>query len=200
MRDSLRFSYSWYDVPVVQRHRKSQGGEQKLAELQAKVPELEEQVKKLTELAGRAQADLQNAKIRLERDRGEVGKFAAEATLAKLLPVIDAFQRAFQHLPEELRAHEWVRGIGAIEQDLMKHVSSMGLRRMEALGLSVDPVKHEVLLTEPGEEGKIVRVVEEGYELSGKVLRPAKVVVGVAQPSERSGGNDRGGEQNQKDS
>ncbi|MEK7590918.1 MAG: nucleotide exchange factor GrpE [Patescibacteria group bacterium] len=146
--------------------------------LEGKIAELAEQVKKLTDLAGRAQADLQNAKARMEKSGEEFRKFASEALLLKLLPTIDNFQRAFQHLPAELKTNEWVRGVSAIEQDLMRQLHDMGLRKMESLGTPVDAAKHEVLTTGPGEEGKVIEVFEEGYALHGKVLRPAKVKAG----------------------
>jgi len=57
---------------------------------------------KLKELAARAQADLQNAKDRMQREGEEIRKYALENTLLSLLPTIDNFQRAFDHLPEEL--------------------------------------------------------------------------------------------------
>lgn len=153
---------------------------------EVKVRELEAQVKKLTEIAGRAQADLQNAKIRLERNAEELRKFAAEALLLRLLPTVDNFQRAFQHLPQGLRDQsgaasdiiEWVKGVTAIEQELMRQLGEMGLQKMEALGRPLDPSRHEVLLQCPGEKGKVIEVLQEGYELHGRVLRPAKVKVG----------------------
>ncbi len=142
------------------------------------VQELEKKVKDLTELAARAQAELQNAKIRMEKEAMEMRLFASEALLRKLLPTIDNFQRAFAHLPEDLKNHEWVKGVSAIEQDLMKQLSASGLMKIEALGQSVDPHQHEVLLEGEGEAGKVLEVLEDGYELHGKVLRPAKVKVG----------------------
>lgn len=150
----------------------------KIIELQGKIAELTEQVKKFTNLAGRAQADLQNAKVRMEKSGEELRKFASEALLLKLLPTVDNFQRAFQHLPAELKTNEWVRGVSTIEQDLMRQLHDMGLRKMESLGTPVDATKHEVLTAGPGEEGKVIEVFEEGYELHGKVLRPAKVKAG----------------------
>lgn len=146
--------------------------------LQGQVQELTAQMQKLTDLAGRAQADLQNAKIRMEKDQKDLGKFATESVLKKLLPVVDNFQRAFQHLPEELKDHEWVRGVATIEQDFMRITNEMGLRKIESRGTQVDTAKHEVLTIGPGKEGEIIEIFEEGYELNGRVLRPAKVKVG----------------------
>ncbi len=150
----------------------------KIAALEAEVADLKLQLAKLTDLAARAQADLQNAKVRMQKDGDEIRKFAGEMLIKKLLPVIDNFQRAFQHLPADLKSHEWVKGITAIEQDLMRQMAEMGLKKMEVMGQQVDTAKHEVLTVGDGKEGEVIEVFEEGYELNGKVIRPAKVKVG----------------------
>lgn len=133
---------------------------------------------KMKDLAARSQADLQNAKARVDRERSELAVFALEAMLKKLLPTIDSFQRAFQHLPEELKNHEWVKGVTAIEKQLLKELEGAGLRRMSSLGAQADPHRHEVLQQGPGTKDTVTEVFEEGYELGGRVLRPAKVKVG----------------------
>ena len=151
-----------------------QTGDDTLQQIEALQAELE----KMKDLAARAQADLQNAKARVERDAIDMRKFASEGMLIRLLPTLDNFQRAFQHVPDDLKNHEWVKGVAAIESDLMKQVSDAGLTRMQSMGQIVDPVRHEVLSMGPGEDGKVTEVFEEGYELHGKVLRPAKVKAG----------------------
>ncbi len=140
--------------------------------------DLAEQVARLTEMAARAQADLQNARIRMSKDAEDLRKFAAEEVMLRLLPIIDNFQRAFLHLPDDLKANEWVKGVAAIEQSLLKQVADLGLVKMEVLGKDMDPAFHEVLMQGPGPNGKITEVLEEGYELHGRVIRPAKVKVG----------------------
>lgn len=141
--------------------------------------ELQAEVLKWRDLAARAQADLQNAKERLKREREEIGAFAGEQFIRSLLPTLDHFQRAFSHLPEDLRGHEWVKGVTAIEQDLFKRAQEAGLAKIDALGKPLDPALHEVLMTAPGPADTVVEVLEEGYLLGGKVLRPAKVKVGA---------------------
>lgn len=148
------------------------------AELEKKIAELTEQLKKAQEVASRSQAELQNAKARLEREAGDLRKFASEAVLMRLLPTIDNLQRALKHLPKDLEKNEWVRGIVAVEQDFLKQVGDMGLRRFESLGQPVDAARHEVLMQAAGKEGTVVEVLEDGYELHGKVVRPAKVKAG----------------------
>ena len=71
-----------------------------------------------------------------------------------------------------------MKGVSAIEADLMKQVGESGLKRMQSHGEIADPMRHEVLTIGPGEEGNVIEVFEEGYELNGKVIRPAKVRVG----------------------
>ncbi len=168
------------DVPLLQA---------KCADLEAQIDALKKELdearakqadlEKFKDVAARAQADLQNAKARLERDREELGKFAVESLLKRLLPVVDNFQRAFGHLPEALKGSEWVTGVEAIELDLQKILGDVGLTKMQPLGQEPDPHRHEVLMTGPGEVGKIIEIFEDGYELHGKVLRVAKVKVGA---------------------
>lgn len=133
---------------------------------------------KLKDLAARAQADLQNAKARLDKEAGDSRKYASEGLLRALLPTIDNLQRAFSHLPEDLQSHEWVKGVQAVEQAFMKDLQMAGLQRMQSLGQPSDPHVHEVLQMGPGAEGVVTEVYEEGYLLYDKVLRPAKVKVG----------------------
>ena len=144
----------------------------------AQVQDKDIEIARLKEMAARAQADLQNAKERLERDAAAMRSFAVAGLLTQLLPTLDNLQRAFDHLPEELVEHDWVKGVKAVEEHLMAELASAGLSKVTALGEVVDAEKHEVLQTGPGEQNRITEVFEEGYELNGKVLRPAKVKVG----------------------
>ena len=96
----------------------------------------------------------------------------------RLLPTIDNLQRALKYLPKDLEKNEWVRGIVAVEQDFLKQVGDMGLKRFESVGQPIDAERHEVLMQVKGEEGTVVEVLEDGYELHGKVVRPAKVKAG----------------------
>lgn len=140
--------------------------------------ELSIELNRLKEIAARAQADLQNAKDRLHREAEEFRRYAAEGVMRRVLPTIDNFQRAIQHVPGDLKDHEWVKGVVAMEQELLRGLQDAGLKRMESLGVAADPARHEILMTGPGEEGKVTEVFEEGYVLYDKVLRPAKVKVG----------------------
>lgn len=157
------------------------GDDQAPTEVEAlllQIQDLQAELLKMKDLAARAQADVQNVRARGEREAVELRLYASESVLRKILPTLDNFQRAFLHIPNDLVSHEWVKGVQAIEADLMKQVNEAGLQRMQSLGETVDPVRHEVLSLGAGEPEKVTEVFEEGYELHGKVLRPAKVKAG----------------------
>ncbi|MEQ1849798.1 MAG: nucleotide exchange factor GrpE [Candidatus Peribacteraceae bacterium] len=140
--------------------------------------QLLKELERYKEVASRSQAELLNAKARMEKEAGELRKFVAEGVILKLLPTIDNLQRAIQHLPEDLQKNEWVKGVVSTEQQLLKELESLGLRRFESLGQTIDSEKHEVLMQGAGETGMVIEVLSDGYELNGKVIRPAKVKAG----------------------
>lgn len=149
-----------------------------IALLRAEIEKLRAEVQTFKELAARAQADLQNARARMGKEAEEMRVFAAELLIRQLLPTIDSLRRACRHLPADLQSHEWVKGVLSTEQEFLRQLKSIGCESIDAMGKSVDPLQHEVLLTVPGEEGEVIEVIEDGYLFHGKVLRPAKVKVG----------------------
>ncbi len=136
---------------------------------ESKIQALEAQVAKLTDLAARAQADLQNSKIRMEREAEDLRKYAVVPLLLALLPVRDDLARASQ---------SGEKGVKQILDKLDKVFSNVGLKCMDALGKPVDPSRHEIINAGSGEKDIVTAIHEEGYELHGRVLRPAKVQVG----------------------
>ncbi|MCF7845994.1 MAG: nucleotide exchange factor GrpE [Candidatus Peribacteraceae bacterium] len=127
----------------------------------------------------RALAELENFRKQVERDKTDLAKFANENCLSALLPVLDNFKRAAAHLPEGLKKNEWASGVSSIEKQFEATLTDLGLRRIEAkTGDPVDVNRHEAIATGAGESGIILEVIEDGYELNGKVLRAAKVRVG----------------------
>ncbi len=132
----------------------------------------------MKDIAGRAQADLQNAKQRLEREAADMRTFAVEKMMLAVIPVLDSFHRAIKHIPDDLKNNEWVKGVVATEKDLMDRLRDMGLSRFDSVGVKADPLTEEVLMVGPGEEGVVTEMLEDGYVLHKKVLKPAKVKVG----------------------
>ena len=127
----------------------------------------------------RSIADLENYRKQVERDRTDLARFSNEQCLITLLPVLDNFKRAADHLPEELAENDWAKGISAIEKQLEQTLEDLGLQKIPApLGEPCDPNKHAMITTGKGKRNTVLEVLEDGYELNGKVLRSAKVMVG----------------------
>ena len=105
---------------------------------------------------------------------------ANEVLLAKLLTIVDDFDRAIANMPPELRDVSWVGGITAIDRKLDQLLDSEGLTPIEALGKQFDPHEHEAIAQEerPGvPEGTVIAEVQKGYRIRDRVLRPAMVAV-----------------------
>ena len=140
-------------------------------------------------LAGwkRAQADYQNLKRQSELDKVDFSKYANERLLMELLPAIDQFGIALNYipstelLPEDQRKiwDNWLIGIRAVRSLWDTTATSVGLERVPTEGV-FDPVMHDAVGEEEGSEkasGMIVRVMQDGWKLHGKVLRPARVIL-----------------------
>ncbi len=148
-------------------------GDPKKSKIQKKETDFEEKYL-------RALAELENYRKKVERDRVDLIKSANEQTITAILPVLDNFKRASEHLPKALADNEWAKGVTAIETQFEQTLSELGLCKIEVkVGDSCDVNKHEVIGTAEGKSGKIIEVVEEGYELNGKILRASKVRVGA---------------------
>jgi len=135
----------------------------------------------LTKTLVRRQADFDNYRKRVERERREEGRRGAGRLLQELLPVLDALERA-------LRSHdnpvydEYRKGVELIYRHLWDTLSKHGLERIAAEGKQFDPHFHEAIErveTREYPDGAIIEVVQEGYLFDGRVLRPSLVRVAV---------------------
>lgn len=130
----------------------------------------------------RRQADFENYRKRVERDRDEDRRRGIERILEDLLPVLDAFERA-------LKAHdnpayeEYKKGLTLIYQQLWNTAAKQGLEKIEAAGKPFDPRFHQAIErveTTEHAEGTNVEVLQDGYLFHGRVLRPSVVRVAAA--------------------
>lgn len=125
----------------------------------------------------RARAEFDNYRKRIERENSLVYQNAAGNVIKRYLPVMDDLERALQARPEDL---PWAAGIELIYRKLQSILDSEGIKRIEAEGQVFDPNFHEAISQEHCEElpsGHVVAVVQNGYMLGDKVLRPAMVRV-----------------------
>ena len=126
----------------------------------------------------RAAADFANFKRRVEQERQESARLSNAALVINLLPIFDDLDRAVSSVDSTLAGLNWVQGVTAIHSKFGRLLEAMGVKEVDAEGQAFDPARHEAVGKQPGDEGKVLHVLQKGYELQGKVIRPAMVIVG----------------------
>lgn len=135
--------------------------------------EAADQVAMLTADLQRVHAEYSNYRKRVERDRQLVRERAIEAALVELLPILDDVGRARDH-------DELVGGFRSVGEALEATVARLGLKAFGAEGEPFDPTRHEALMREEREgvtEPTVATVLQVGYEMNGRIVRPARVSV-----------------------
>jgi molecular chaperone GrpE len=130
-----------------------------------------------------AQSDFENYRKRTQRDLAEERRYAQAPLIRELLPVLDNLRRALavtQHQADPL-----VEGVSLVESQLRAALSRFGVKPIDAMNKSFDPNWHEAVQQRP-QSGvapeTVLEVLEPGYTMHERVLRPAKVVVAANQP------------------
>ncbi len=131
-------------------------------------------------LAGwqRATADYGNLKKESDKKISEVAEFAKIGLVSDLIPIVDNFNKAIEHVPKDQEKENWVVGIFHIKKQLEDFLSQNGLEKIKTVGEKFDHNLHEAIGSEPGEKDSILKEVNSGYKLNGQVIIPAKVIVG----------------------
>ncbi len=122
-----------------------------------------------------------------ERHTAEL-QYATAPVLMQLLSSVDDLERAFGSIPDTMLRMTWVEGILLIYRKLQGALESSGVTEIETAGGAFDPNLHEAISRVPGPEGRIVEVLQKGYMLHDRVLRPALVQVGDGSGSYASNG------------
>lgn len=128
----------------------------------------------------RAVADFSNYKKRIERENEQVYQNAVAGIVKRYLPIMDDLERALQICPTDDNGAAWTEGLELIYRKLQGILEAEGIQRIEAEGQMFDPNFHEAISHEPGNEhesGRIIAVVQHGYMLGERVIRPALVRV-----------------------
>jgi molecular chaperone GrpE len=140
--------------------------------------EVERQRDEYLDLLQRTKADFENYRKRAARDQERLVAHAHERLVRELLPVLDDLERTL----EAAERHEeaaLVEGVRLVERSLRKALEKEGLKEIETEG-PFDPHVHEAVLTQPAddaEQGAVLEVMQRGYRLGDKVVRPARVIV-----------------------
>lgn len=159
------------DAPELQEH-------DRVAELEAQLAETRQQVLY-------AHAETQNVRRRLEKDAADARAYATTGFARDMLSVKDNLERALAAVADDLRQDDrmkgLVAGIEATARELDNVFQRNGISRVEAMGLPLDPNKHQAMIEVPNDEaepGTIVQEMQAGYMIKDRLLRPA--LVGVA--------------------
>jgi molecular chaperone GrpE len=125
----------------------------------------------------RSQAEFQNYKKRIERERESEKAWMKGDIVKKMLPVLDDLERALQNRSAD---DPWANGIELVARKFQNILESEGVKKIEALGTEFDPNFHEAISHEPADgaqSGYVIGVVQNGYVIGERVIRPALVRV-----------------------
>ena len=129
----------------------------------------------------RAQADYQNLKKEIENMRGEWVRMSEQQILEDFIPVYDNFKKAFsmEHETWNIEQNNWLKGIGYIMQQFGKVLKDHNVEEIKTVGEIFNPEQHEAIGEEESGQPEhiILREVESGYMMKGKVIKVAKVIV-----------------------
>ena len=158
----------------------------------SKIQELEQKVADLDNQLKRAVADYQNLEKRITEGRSELTSFVAGELVNKLLQVLDHLEQATKGASEEEKQSGWFKGVELAVKQFRDVLRLEGLEEIQDVG-QFNPSLHEAVDIREGQDNMIIEVVRKGYNLNGKVLRPAQVVVGRKDAGQASM-TDEGGE------
>lgn len=147
----------------------------------------------------RALADMENLRRRAQKDREDALKYGAANFARDMLSVADNLRRAIESLPEDGETGAealkgFIEGVALTERDLLSALERHGISTIDPMGQKFDPQFHEALFEAPvpgAENGTVIQVVETGYVIHGRLLRPAKVGIAKAAPAAPPGPGDQ---------
>ena len=138
----------------------------------------------------RTLAEMENLRRRTEKEVADAKLYGISSFARDMLAFVDNLRRAVDNIPDELRksadsaVKTLISGIEVTERDFVARLARHGAKKMEPLGSKFDPNLHEALYEVPDEtvpNGTVVKVIEDGYTIGERVLRPAKVGISRGQ-------------------
>lgn len=144
--------------------------------------QVEQQAREYYDKYMRLHAEFDNFRRRTQKEKYDIIQQASKELVEELLPILDDFERALDTIKEAQAEHPAFNGVELIYHKFWKTLEKRGLKPIEARGEAFDPEYHEALSQTPAptpdQKGKVVDVIEKGYQLNDKIIRHAKVVVG----------------------
>ena len=155
------------------------GSEKDSTDSQETSIDLSEEIDHYKSIAQRAQADLVNYRSRASQEIEEAKRAVQFGVISRFISIVDDLERAVENAPEEAQI-EWREGVELVLRNLEKALELEGVSQIDSLGKSFDPREHEALLYEENsdtEDGLILNVIQQGYRLNERIIRPARVIV-----------------------
>ena len=144
------------------------------------ISEEQKQIEDLTETLRRLQAEFENYKKRVERENSNLVKCASEQLIKRLLPVLDSFEQALKSKEMD------TKGVELVYAQLFSVLEEQGLEKIDCEGKEFDPLTQEVLLQEESDNENIVlEELQKGYMLNDKLIRTAKIKIGIKKQGEK---------------
>jgi molecular chaperone GrpE len=150
---------------------------------EARIQDLERQLAEQKDRMLRAMAEADNVRRRAQRDAEDRIRYANEALVRELIPILDNFDRALASARAAGGAETVVAGVELIQRELLRVLERAGVSRYSAVGQPFDPTRHEAIARVVSVDAAPDTVVSEtapGYALQGRVVRPALVAVAAA--------------------
>ncbi len=157
-----------------------------LEQLQAKLVEAEKVCEQNLDLAKRTQAEFENYQKRSQRDNAQALRFAQAPLAFDILAALDNLDRAVAAAQQAGETGPLVQGVAMVQSQLLDVFRRHGVTRLDAQEKPFDPNFHQAVMQQPSKEyqpGTVVQVLEHGYQIHDRVLRPARVIVSAAPAS-----------------
>ncbi len=158
-------------------------GEEYIESPQTKEESTSEENQELLQLKDkylRTLAEYENFRKRSEKEKAQMFELGAKSIIEALLPVVDNFERALDHVQEEEKDSPFVKGVEGIYKQIQKMFADCNIQAIEALGKKFDPALHNAVMTEEegdAEEDTITQDLQKGYTYRGNVVRHSMVKV-----------------------
>jgi molecular chaperone GrpE len=195
------------ETPEADEAPSAESGDQKIIEdLKAELAATEEAGKAFEDRYMRLYAEFENYKKRAAREAKEFRKFANEALVKEMLPVIDNLERAIhssssQENNQENYRDKILEGVTMTLNEILKVLERFNVKAVDALGQPFDPNYHEAVAQEESdvhEDNTVIREFQKGYLLHDRLIRPAMVVVSKAGPAPVAGENEASDYENER--
>lgn len=138
----------------------------------------EQEISALRDALLRTRAEMDNLQKRSERELDKARRFINEALMKDLVPVLDSFDQALENMPEEAEVQR--QGVLLLKKQLLQSLERHGLQMLNPHGEGFNPEWHEAMSLQPSAEHEpdtVTMVLQRGYTLHGRLLRPARVIV-----------------------